>query len=172
MDIVENGISAGASLIVLTLEEDSRKNLLVISIEDNGSGMSENMLKRATDPFFTTRTTRRVGLGLSLFREACLRCDGKFAIESNEGAGTRVRGSFKLDHIDLAPLGDMGSSISGLIVGNPSVDFVYSYYVDGKPFTMDTRDIKNELEGLPITHPKVVGYIRELIREAQGLSYR
>jgi hypothetical protein len=165
MDIAENGINAGATLITISIEEMREKNVLTITVRDNGRGMNGERLLKATDPFFTSRTTRRVGLGLSLFKEACLRCAGRFGIESKEDEGTEVTASFQLDHIDLAPLGDMGSSMSTLIVGNPDVDFVYSHYSREKRFVLDTRDIKNELDGVPITHPEVIKYISESIRE-------
>lgn len=168
MDIVENGINAGATLITISIEEDRGKNILVITIGDNGHGMNEAMLAKATDPFFTSRTTRRVGLGLSLLREACQRCAGGFEIKSKEGQGTEVRASFQLDHIDLAPLGDMGSSMASLILGSPHVDFVYSHHIRENRFLLDTRDMKDELDGVPITHPEVIKYISKSIRESCG----
>jgi hypothetical protein len=125
------------------------------------------------DPFFTTKTTRRVGFGLSLFREASRRCDGEFAIRSKEGEGTEVSASFRLDHIDLAPLGDMASTMTSLIMGNPGVDFSYTHERDGKEFRIDTREIKGGLEDVPITHPEVIKTLGESIRECfQDLKTR
>lgn len=105
MDIAENGLSAGADLIELQVIEKRHANLLEITVRDNGRGMPEELVRRALDPFYTTRTTRRVGLGLSLFRAASERCEGDFRIDSGEGKGTEIFASFRLDHIDLAPLG-------------------------------------------------------------------
>jgi hypothetical protein len=153
MDIVENGIAAGAALIEIRMEEDRKGNRLRMTIRDNGRGIPADLLHKVLDPFYTTRTTRRVGLGLSLLRDAAKRCDGDFQIESKEGKGTEVSTSFRLDHIDLAPLGDMASSVVSLIMGNTDVDFVYTHDVDGKVFRMDTREVKKELDlGL---HPEV-----------------
>jgi hypothetical protein len=107
-----------------------------------------------------------VGLGLSLFREASKRCEGDFKITSREGEGTEVVASFRLDHIDLAPLGNMAGSLTSLIMGNPHVDFVYTHEVDGKVFRLDTREVKKELEGVEITHPQVIKFLGDLIRES------
>lgn len=165
MDIIENGIGAGADLICLSIEEDHHKNLLRVTITDNGRGIPEALLEKVTDPFYTTRTTRRVGLGLSLFREASRRCEGDFSIESMEGEGTKVEASFRMDHIDLAPMGDIEGAMTSLMMGSPDVDFVYSHRLDDQLFHLDTRIVKRELEGVPINHPKVLQYISETIRE-------
>ncbi len=165
MDIIENGIGAGADLIHLSIEEDHKKNLLSVTIMDNGRGIPDALLEKVTDPFFTTRSTRRVGLGLSLLREATRRCEGDFNIESREGKGTRVLATFRMDHIDLAPMGDLEGAVTGLMMGSPDADFDYSHVVDGRLFHLDTRTIKRELEDVPINHPKVLRYISETIRE-------
>ncbi len=172
MDIIENGLAAGATLTTLSVVENKEENRLQITITDNGRGMSEEMLKKVLDPFFTTRTTRRVGLGLSLFREASIRCDGEFNIASKEGEGTEVCASFRLNHIDLAPLGDMSGSLTGLIIGNPDVDFLYTHDVDGNTFHLDTRQVKKELDSLPINHPKVLIYLANVIRESLADLYK
>jgi hypothetical protein len=166
MDIAENSVAAGATEVHISVVEDRAKNLLRVSIRDNGRGIPEDRLDQVLDPFYTTRTTRRVGLGLSLFREASRRCDGKFRLQSKEGKGTEVSASFRLDHIDLAPLGDMASSMTSLIMGNPLVDFTYAHERDGKGFQIDTREIKGRLEEVPITHPEVIQTIGESIRES------
>jgi anti-sigma regulatory factor (Ser/Thr protein kinase) len=166
IDIAENGIAAGADLIIIKLSERKKENLLEVSIIDNGRGIPQDLLKNVVDPFFTTKTTRRIGLGLSLFKEAAARCDGEFRINSEEGTGTEVFASFKLDHIDLAPMGDIAGSITCLIVGNQDVDFLYVHEVDGKAFNLDTREIKRELDGVPINEPEVVKFIRNEINEA------
>ena len=166
MDIAENGIGAGAKLIDISVTEDRKDNRLKIVIRDNGRGIPVDLVERVMDPFYTTRTTRRVGLGLSLFREASRRCDGEFAIKSKEGQGTEVSASFRLDHIDLAPLGDMAGSLTSLILGNPDVDFVYTHSVGDKEFRLDTRKIKEDLEGVEITHPEVIKFIGDLVRES------
>jgi len=166
MDIIENGLNGGATLIGLTVVEERKNNWLRITITDNGRGIPKDVLKKVLDPFYTTRITRRVGLGLSLFREASKRCDGEFSIISEEGKGTQVDATFRLDHIDLPPMGDLASTMITLIVGNPGVDFVYVHEMEGDTFQLDTRDIREELDGVEISHPKVVKYIGDMIRES------
>jgi Histidine kinase-, DNA gyrase B-, and HSP90-like ATPase len=166
MDIVENGITAGATLIEVLVVEDNKGNQLRMTVKDNGRGIPPDLLDKVIDPFYTTRTTRRVGLGLSLLREAAKRCDGGFRLASKEGEGTEISASFRLDHIDLAPLGDMASSMVSLIVGNSDIDFVYTHEVDGKRFRVDTRQLKEELDGLPIIHPEVVRYLSSSMKES------
>jgi anti-sigma regulatory factor (Ser/Thr protein kinase) len=166
LDIAENGVEAGADLIRLSIMEDRKNNWLRMTIADNGCGISDKMLKTVTDPFFTTKKTRRVGLGFSLLSEASKRCGGKFNIKSEEGERTQVSVSFRLDHIDLAPMGDITGTITSLIMGNPEVDFVYIHKIDGKTFNMDTRDIRNELVGVPIYNPQVLKHIATSIQES------
>ena len=139
LDIAENSVKAEASLIEIEISEDTGKNLLTIAIKDNGVGMSEEFLKRVKDPFSTTRTTRRVGMGISLFEAAAEQCGGGLEISSEQNVGTEVFVRFQLDHIDRAPLGDMAGTMQTLIGGSPDRDFVYSHSKDGKCFTMDTR---------------------------------
>ena len=166
MDIIENSLDAEASLITLSIAEDAKEKVLRISIKDNGRGIPDSMLELITDPFVTTRTTRRVGLGLSLFKESAKRCDGEFDIRSKQGKGTVVRASFRTDHIDTPPLGDMAGSLTSLIMTHPEVDFVYTHEADGNRFEMDTRQIKRELDDVPIYHPEVMTHIARTIRES------
>jgi hypothetical protein len=166
MDIIENGIGAGATRIKIEITESVKKNLLTITVSDNGKGISKDLLEKVMDPFFTTRTTRRVGLGLSLFHQASKQCNGKFHIRSKEHEGTEVFASFQLDHIDRVPLGDMAASITSLVMGNENVDFEYIHMMDGQSFHINTRQIREELGHVPINHPKVIRYIGNTIRES------
>lgn len=166
IDIAENGIAAGADLITIRVSQRDADDLFEIVITDNGKGIPSGLLKKAADPFFTTKTTRRIGLGLSLFREAAKRCDGEFRLKSEEGKGTEVFASFRLDHIDLAPLGDMAGSISCLIMGNPGVDFLYVHEINGESFSLDTRDIRKELDDVPLNNPEVVNLIITMINDS------
>lgn len=142
LDIMENGINAGADLITLTIVEDHKNNRLTIFIGDNGHGIPPDMLEKVAEPFFTTKVVRRVGLGLSLFREASRRCDGEFKITSSVGEGTEICATFRMDHIDLAPMGNLESTLSSLIIGNPGVNFIYNHDIDGENISLDTRDIR------------------------------
>ena len=166
MDIVENGLRAGATLVEIFVKEDRKGNWLSVEISDNGHGMPDETLKRVMDPFFSTRSTRRVGLGLPMFRELCRRCDGEFDIRSKDGEGTKINASFRIDHIDLIPLGDMAGSMMSLIMGNPEADFLYTHEVDDRTFHLDTRQVREELEGLEIYNPQVVKSLGKLVRES------
>ncbi len=166
MDIVENSVAAGAKQVFISVSEDTAGNRLRISVKDDGRGIPEDRLDQVLDPFYTTRTTRRVGLGLSLFREASRRCEGEFTLRSTEGQGTEVSASFRRDHLDLAPLGDMATSVAGLIMGNSEVDFIYTHEKDGRVFRIDTLELRRALEDVPITHPEVIKTVKDSIRES------
>ena len=166
LDIVENSTRAGATLVEIKIAEDRGKDLLQIVIKDNGSGMDREMVKRVRDPFTTTRTTRRVGLGVSMLEQAAREAGGDLSITSEPGLGTEVRATFQASHIDRKPIGDMGSTMISLIAGNPSVDFIYESDVDGEKITLDTRMIKEELGGVaPINDPGVLQLIRGLFKK-------
>lgn len=168
LDIAENGISAGADCIRILLEEARRADLLTIRISDNGHGMPAEKVEKLTDPFITSRTTRRVGLGLSLLAAAAERCEGKLKVKTAPGAGTEVEATFRYSHIDRAPVGDMAATITTLIMGNPQIDFVYTHIVDGKDFTMDTRELKAELGNDSLTNPVVIHHLTASIRKSLG----
>ena len=170
LDIAENGITAGADCIqILINEARSSDDLLTIVIEDNGSGMPAEKLHMPTDPFITTRTTRRVGLGLSLLAAAADRCEGKLEIETEPGRGTRVQATFRYNHIDRAPVGDMASTITTLIMGNPQVDFVYTHIIDAKDFVLDTRDLKEGKQDQSLTDPMLIFNLTRSIRNSLSL---
>lgn len=164
LDIAENGITAGSDLIQILIDENRTENLLKVVIRDYGKGMSPEMLRSAADPFVTTRTTRRIGLGLSLWKEAAKRCGGDFSIESESGKGTIVTATFRYDHIDRAPIGDIAGTITILIAGNPDIDFVYDHVIDEKRFSIDTRELREDLEDF-LTDPALLFHIKKQIDE-------
>ncbi|MEA1970258.1 MAG: sensor histidine kinase [Thermodesulfobacteriota bacterium] len=165
LDIVENSTRAGASLIKISITENRKNDILRIEITDDGEGMEPNIIKKALDPFYTSKDVRRVGLGLPMLSHAAKIAAGRFMIESKKGQGTTVMADFKYSHIDRQPLGDMPGSMATIIAGNPLVDFVYTHLSDGKRYTLDTREVKNKLEDVPIDHPKVIQFIKENIRD-------
>ena len=165
LDVAENGISAGGDLIGITVEEAPERNILSIEITDNGNGVPKEVEAHIADPFFTTRTTRRVGIGLSLLKAAAQRCGGHFAFTSKEGFGSTVFCHFLYNHIDRAPLGDMAQTFVALLAGYPDVDFDYRHTISGKTFEMATREIRNELEGIPLNEPSVLAYLKSAIKE-------
>ncbi len=161
LDVAENGIAAGASLIQITIEEDPAADRLTIALEDNGRGMEPELLAKALDPFVTTRTTRRVGLGLSLFQQSARMAGGDLSIDSTPGVGTKVLAFMSYAHIDRRPMGNMAETLVTLIQGNPDVDFVYTHRKGGREFHFDTRELRVELEEVPINQPEVVALIQE-----------
>lgn len=165
LDIAENSIDAGADRIEITVEEDTKDDLLIMEIKDNGRGMEEGTIQAVTDPFFTTKTVRRVGLGLPFLKQAAEECEGRFSIASKKGKGTTVSVSFRNSHIDRKPLGDVGASIMVLIAGNPGVDVLFTYKKDAYTYRMDTREIREELAEVPINSPDVLKLIREDVDE-------
>lgn len=165
LDVAENGITAGANCIHIVVDEQRDENRVAITIKDNGPGIPKEMIETVTDPFVTSRTTRRVGLGLSLLAAAAKRCDGDFTIESSPGKGATVTATFAFDHIDRAPVGDMAATMTTLMAGNPDIDFVYVHHINKNDFSLDTSEIKRELEGVPLNEPAVVHQLTELIRK-------
>ena len=165
LDIVENSTRAGASIVSIDIAEDTAKDILSLEIRDNGSGMSEDVLSKVIDPFFTTKTVRSVGLGLPMLAQAAERAEGRFTIESKGGEGTRVTADFKLSHFDRQPLGDISGTLVTLIAGNVDVDIIYHHEHDGQAYILDTREIKREIEDIPINHVTVLNFIRNNIIE-------
>lgn len=165
LDIAENSIRAEATAVYITVEIDSMADTLEVSVKDNGQGMDPEQLKKVQDPFFTTRTTRKVGLGVPFFKMAAESTGGWFEITSEKGVGTETKAGFKLSHIDRMPLGDINSTIYTLVAFNTGIDFIYRYACDGKEFVMDTREFKEILDGVPLDSPEVLKYLKEYLDE-------
>ncbi|MBQ4051993.1 MAG: ATP-binding protein [Oscillospiraceae bacterium] len=165
LDIAQNSIRAGADLITIRVEERTADHFMEISVSDNGCGMSEEQVARVKDPFFTTRTTRKVGLGVPLFRMSAESTGGSFDIESKLGVGTTTTARYFTDHLDMLPLGDMTATMTSLISVNPDLDFIYVRSVDDQSFTLDTRELRAVLEGVPLNTPDVLIFIRDMIDE-------
>ncbi len=168
LDLAQNSIVAGASLIYIKVNADSVRDSLEIEIADNGKGMDAEFAANVIDPFVTTRTTRRVGLGIPMLAQAARACDGDLIVQSQPGKGTTVRAWFGLSHIDRAPLGDMTATIVSLVAANPQIDIVYMQSADGAAFTVDTRTIRQELDGVPLNEQAVLVWLRDYIRDGIG----
>lgn len=163
LDVTENSVRAGASYIEIDIAADTEKDILEVTVRDNGCGMNEEQVRRVTDPFYTTRTTRKVGLGIPFFKQAAESTGGSFMIESHENEGTCVKAVFGLSHIDRMPLGDINSTIYTLVVFNEAIDFHYRYAYDGREFVLDTKQMKQILGGLPFQNAEVSQFIREYL---------
>jgi hypothetical protein len=165
LDIVQNSVAAGASLIEIKIVENPVDDKYELMIKDNGKGMNSDTLQKATDPFFTSRTTRNVGLGLPLLKQNAERTGGKFELHSTPGEGTLVEAVFGFKHIDRLPLGDIGGVVAILASANPLLDFTYTHQTADDVYSFDTREVKAELDGLPISNAKVSQFIKEMINE-------
>lgn len=165
LDIAQNSISAGASLTEIVVREDTEKKELLIGIYDNGKGMTAEQVNNVQDPFFTTRTTRKVGMGIPLFKMAAEQTGGTFKIESQVGVGTRVEAVFKTDSIDFTPVGNMEATVSTIVSMNEDKDFIYIRSVDDREFTFSSAEIKQILDGVPLSEPSVILWIEDHIKE-------
>ena len=145
LDVVENSIEANASEIEIKIIEENSKDLLVIEIRDNGRGMNKETINKVLDPFYTTRTTRKVGLGLSLLAQAAKESNGDFKISSKPGLGTQVKASFQYSHIDCKPIGNISDTLVTLIISHPEIDFIYKYHNDNENYILDSNKIKKEI---------------------------
>ena len=139
LDIAENSIAAGARNITIRITEDARRDRLVIVIMDDGRGMDEESARKALDPFFTTKTVRRIGLGLPLLQDAARTAGGGVNIRSRPGRGTRIKATFGLGSIDRQPLGDIGATLKTLMVGHPEIRIRFRHRRDGEDFIFDTN---------------------------------
>ncbi len=165
LDIVQNSISAGAKLIQILVNENISDDLLEITIIDNGKGMSKEQVERLPDPFFTSRTTRKVGMGIPLLKQTALQSGGSIEIDSEVGVGTRVYTSFKHSNIDRPPLGDIANAVMLLVSSNVDIDFLYEYSFNNQVYDFDTKEIREELDGLPLNSPSIIRYLEEMIKE-------
>ena len=168
LDVAENSTRAKASLVTITVEADTAADLLTIRIIDDGCGMTPEQVEKVTDPFFTTRTTRRVGLGVPFFKLAAEMSGGYFSIDSRVGEGTAVTARFGLTNVDRMPLGDMVSTMHSLITMHEDTDFLYRYTYDGDSFALDTRELREILGGVPFSVPEVSQYIRDFLLENEA----
>lgn len=164
LDLVQNSIRAGAADIYVRIKEDTKQDVFSVEIEDNGCGMEPEMVEAVQSPFVTTRTTRKVGLGIPLFAAGCQNCEGSFKLESTLGKGTRLLGSYRRSHLDRPPLGGIADTIALLISANPQTHFCYEHCVDERSYELDTNEIKQILGEVPLDTPDVVSFITEFLK--------
>jgi hypothetical protein len=163
LDIAENSVAANGKNISISVEENTTNDRLRMNVQDDGVGMDANTVAKVIDPFYTTRTTRKVGLGIPLLKEAAEACNGFLTIESEPGKGTRIDVEFQHSHIDRMPLGDLASTYLSLLIAYPHIHWVFQYQANNQDFEFDDAPIKKELEGIPLTEPEVLSYIRQMI---------
>jgi len=171
LDIAENSVNAGASFIAIRIAENSLQDLLTVTIEDNGRGMTDDFVRNVLDPFCTTRTTRKVGLGLALLAQSARETGGEIRIQSAPEKGTVVSADFRPSHIDMKPLGNLAETITTLIAGNPQADILFRYIRDGRECHVDTRELRAILEDVPINSAEVLLAIRsDLLEALRGMT--
>ena len=169
LDVAENSVKAGANLTQILIEED--EEILTLSIIDDGCGMSEDVVKAVTDPFYTTRTTRKVGLGVPLLKLAAEQTGGELKVtsktleESAEEHGTSVVAYFFKNHLDFTPLGDVISTITTLIQGHPDTDFLFIHRIGDKEVSLDTRELREVLGDVSLAEYEVIKWIEEYLKE-------
>lgn len=165
LDIAENSVQAGAKTIEIEVLEDTKKDRLKILVKDDGRGMTKEKMANLSDPFVTSRTTRKVGLGIPFLKAAAEVCNGNLKIESAIGKGTKVEVEFQRSHIDRMPLGDLAGSFINLMVGYPDVHWIFRYRKDETFFYLNDKELKQELGDIPLSDPTVLAFLRKIFNE-------
>lgn len=166
LDVAKNSVTAGATKIEILVEETPER--ITITITDNGCGMTPEFVKRVTDPFTTTRTTRKVGMGLPLMKMEAQMSGGDLSIESQVGKGTTVTSWFDPGNIDMPPLGDLTSSVTTLIQGSPDIDFIFTHRTPTGEYTLDTGEIRQIMGDIPLSEPEVIAWLADYLRENES----
>lgn len=167
LDIAENSVRAGSTEVTVTVCEKKKSNLLSFSVQDNGKGMTEEFIAKVTDPFTTTRTTRRVGMGLPFLKQVAELCGGGLEISSKVGVGTKTTATFNYDSIDRPPMGDLPFTVMTLIAGSPEIHWIYRHCTDNGEFVLDTKEVVEALDGdIELLRTVDVGlWLREHVKE-------
>lgn len=163
LDIVQNSLHAKATEVEVLVDDNSVDNSYTIKIIDNGAGMDAETVKKVLDPFYTSKN-KKTGLGIPLLKQHAELCGGSLKVESHPGKGTEITALFENNHFDRQPMGDIAGTISGTIRSNPDVRLIYKHKVDGEDFKLDTNELKQELDGVPIESPEVINFINEMLK--------
>ncbi len=171
LDIAENSVRGEANNIEIAIGEDLKDDLFTIDINDDGKGIPEDMLKTIRNPFTTTRTHRKVGMGIPFLNDTCLMCGGKLTIDSTVGTGTKVHAEMSYSSIDRPPLGDIASTLLTLFSSYPDIVFEYRHLYRGaeapeaEEFSISTAELNEILEGVPLSTPSVFVWVKEFIKD-------
>lgn len=172
LDLVQNAIEAEATAVTLEIIENTDKDSLIIRVSDNGRGMNKKMRQLVIDPFITTRTTRRIGLGLPLMDMSTKRCGGYLNIESTPGQGTVIEAMYQHSHLDRPPMGNLVETIKSILVANPVLQFSYLHTVNNRSLTVSSHEIADILDDIPLTQPDILlwlhGYLSDNIANLYG----
>ena len=164
-DLMENSTAANSTLVELTIRDSLKDNIYAFTIKDNGKGMTPEFLAKVTDPWTTSRTTRKVGMGLPLIKMNTENAGGGMKIESEVGKGTELNVWFQHDHLDRPPMGDLAGSLVMLFSAHEDIHFIYTHITDDGEFVFDTDEIKEALDGMPMTDVSIMKYLKEMIQE-------
>lgn len=164
MDIVQNSVNADAKLIEIIVEEQKKNDLCKLTINDNGCGMDKASLQQATNPFFTSRNTRKVGLGLPLLKQNAELAGGSFKIDSKPGKGTNLQAFFRLKHIDKLPLGDIWETLYQLWLSYPKIEICYQHNTEKGVFELGSAELKQVLGNVSLQQKEIRNGIIELIK--------
>ncbi|SMC83485.1 ATP-binding protein [Sporomusa malonica] len=165
LDLVQNSIEAGATSVTLEISECLVDDEMTIKVSDNGRGMNEQLRQLVIDPFITTRTTRRIGLGLPLMDMSTKRCGGYLKIDSTPGKGTVVQAMYKHSHFDRPPIGNLVETIKSILVANSELHFLYHHTVNDKFFSVSSQELAITLDGIPLTQPDVLVWLHEYLSD-------
>ena len=168
LDIVFNSIRAKAKNIIIYIMESELKDQIICRVEDDGCGMDSQTVENVQSPFFTTRTTRNVGLGVPLFKEGALQTGGTFRLESEVGKGTVIETTYVKSHLDCPAMGNLPETIATLVQADATIEYHIDIVYDNHTFTFDTKEIKEILDGVPIDEPDIILWLKEYIKE--GIS--
>ncbi len=170
LDIAENSVAAESKNISIHVHEDLLHDRLSASVIDDGRGMDAETAQQVQDPFYTTRTTRNVGLGIPLLKLAAEMAEGSFSLQSEPGKGAWVEAEFRHSHIDRMPLGDLSSTFLTLLISHPQIDWTFLYRVTEKngqsrDFLFESAELKSELGDISLTEPEVLTFVRGMFEE-------
>lgn len=165
LDVVQNSIKAGADFIEVKINVHTDTKRIRVEIIDNGCGMNEEQLAACVNPFFTSRTTRKVGLGIPFLKQSAECTGGTFSIMSKEGQGTEIMAEYHMDHIDCIPIGDINATIFSLVIMNGTLDFYFQYQVDARQFVFDTRQIREMIGDIPFDNSEISSFIKDFLDE-------
>lgn len=170
LDIAENSVAADSKNISIHVHEDLFDDRLTACVIDDGRGMDAATVQQVQDPFYTTRTTRNVGLGIPLLKLAAEMADGNLSLQSDLGKGTWVEAEFRHSHIDRMPLGDLSSTFLTLLISHPQMDWTFLYrvtdkYQQSRDFLFESAELKSELGDISLTEPEVLTFLRGMFEE-------
>lgn len=168
LDIATNSVRADAREIKILIKEDHQNNQFIFNITDDGKGIEADMLEAIRNPFTTSRKLRNVGLGIPLLNDNCQLCDGYLKINSEIGVGTELESMMVYDHIDRPPMGDIASTMAGLMTSNEHINIIYEHWINDQSFDISTNELKDALDGVPLTEMSVYQWLKNFVEENIG----